>query len=122
MNIVMDQMSLITKNIVKKMKFCQRNVSDIFYSTLILCLFVCVEFVDGVFVCKAKIKLKIYELLFRTGVVINLFIEATRAKSSRSRASWQQRTLLERVFQHNQYPDQNERAQLAKELGRIFCQ
>jgi hypothetical protein len=44
--------------------------------------------------------------------------KATRAKSSRSRASWQQRTLLERVFQHNQYPDQNERAQLAKELGK----
>lgn len=39
------------------------------------------------------------------------------ASNKRNRASWQQRILLERVFQSNQYPNQAVRNQLAQQLG-----
>jgi len=40
-----------------------------------------------------------------------------KSKSKRERASWQQRIVLEKVFQTNQYPDMPLRSQLAAQLG-----
>lgn len=49
--------------------------------------------------------------------MVNNESSAKQSKVKRYRPSWQQRILLEQIFEKNQYPDLNLRTQLAGQLG-----
>jgi hypothetical protein len=56
---------------------------------------------DGKIVCRGKLNNK----------------ENSKIKRRRKRTTWNQRLILEKAFQANQYPDTNIRSELAEQVG-----
>lgn len=44
-------------------------------------------------------------------------VQPLKSKAKRERASWQQKLILEKIFESNQYPDLTIRTQLSDQLG-----